>query len=80
MMPDSGQSANGRSSVAAIRPSPQDTAAGHASMLANNRDLLLYIGDMLEELETMAARARLEGLADLLGFASREAERTRKRA
>jgi hypothetical protein len=80
MMPDRGSSGDGRSAVTAVAPPKQDAVSGNALGLANNRDLLLYMGDMLDELEAMAASARLEGLADLLRLAGREAERNRKRA
>ena len=42
---------------------------------ASKRDLLLYMGDLLAELETMATKSAMVGLADLLGFAHREVER-----
>jgi hypothetical protein len=77
-MQDSEPSGDRRSTVTAIAPSKQDMAPGKTLAQASNRDLLLYIGDMLDELEVMAATARLEGLADLLNVASREAERNRK--
>ncbi len=46
---------------------------------APERDLLLYMHDLLAELEAIAVGAELEGLADLLSFACRETERNRKR-
>ena len=45
---------------------------------ASNADLLLYIGDLLAELQTMATQANISGVADLLGYAHREVERSRR--
>ena len=45
---------------------------------ASRRDLLLYMGDLLSELESMATKSAMEGLADLLGYAKREVERIRR--
>ena len=42
-------------------------------------ELLAYMGAMIAEFEAMATAAELDGLADILGCARREASRTGKR-
>lgn len=44
----------------------------------SDRDLLIYIGDLLLELEELAVASRFDGLADRLALAHREAGRARK--
>ena len=45
---------------------------------ASDINLLIYMADMIIELEMLAVRARCDGLADLLGYVYRETERNRK--
>ena len=47
-------------------------------MGASQSDLLLYIADLLAELEAIAKQAKIAGVADLLGYAQREVERSRQ--
>ena len=57
---------------------PSQTFEDDIHTQATKRDLLLYMGDLLSELETIASKAAMDGLADLLGYAQREVERNRK--
>ena len=63
--------------VAAIKPSSDTETRGSWLLQASDRDLLIYMGDLLSELTGLAVNARFEGLADLLGYAHREIERNR---
>ena len=79
-MPDSRPPVDGQSSVTTLAPGRKDgRRVGSGLAQAPERDLLLYMQDLLVELEAMAVGAKLEGLADLLSFACRETERNRKR-
>ena len=66
--------------IAAVRNSNSAIKSGHGGELgrATEQDLLLYMGDLISELEAMAVSASFEGLADLLGYAHRETERHRE--
>ena len=63
---------------AADRTVEKTEMAGGSVLLASDQDLLLYMRDLLSELEDLAKRAKLESLADLLGYTQREVERNRK--
>ena len=68
-------------SVPVLEPAALKVASGtgHPSRsAASEQDLLVYMVDLLAELQTLANKARFKGLADLLGYAHREAERNRK--
>ena len=62
-----------------VGQNPVEQAGVNGSTSPTHRDLLLYIGDLLAGLQTMAANAKIEGVADLLGYAQREVERTRRK-
>ncbi len=78
-MPDTGSLVEVDSTIAQIAAARRDGRHGSQGLRqAAERDLLLYMQDLLRELEALAVGANLEGLAELLAFASRETERTRK--
>jgi hypothetical protein len=78
-MPDSRPPVEGQSTITPIASGRKETRrAGTGLAQAPERDLLLYMQDLIVELEAMAIGAKMEGLADLLGFVSRETERSRK--
>ncbi len=64
--------------LGAVPANDIDTQAGDARRPVSERDLLRYMGDLLLELEEMAAANRFEGLADLLGYAHRETQRNQR--
>jgi hypothetical protein len=78
-MRDRNRQADENSTFATVKTDANGTSSPTGTLgQASKQDLLLYMGDMLAELEAIAVNAHIEGLADLLGYAYRETERNQK--
>jgi hypothetical protein len=75
-MPDSRTSVEGLSTITSIAQGRKDSRrVASAVTQSPERDLLLYMGAMLAEIEAMAVAADFESLADMLGCSRREVNR-----